>query len=192
MSFEIEVKYRSVDHARLVQLLEEMGAEPKSDDEQEDSYLNHPARDFAQSHEAFRIRRVGSRNRITYKGPRQPGPTKTREEIEIGFSDGPHAFQELAKLFGYLGFRRVATVTKRRRSFRLIHDGIEIEIGLDHVERLGDFAEVEAIAPGDAEVPAAQGAILDLAARLGLSEVEPRSYLRMVLERVERESPESP
>jgi adenylate cyclase class 2 len=188
MSFEIEVKYRSVDHARLVPLLNQLGAELKSDDEQEDSYLNHPARDFAQSHEAFRIRRIGVQNRITYKGPRRPGPTKTREEIEIGFTEGPNVFQELSNLFGHLGFRHVATVTKRRRSFHLIHEGIEIEVGLDHVEGLGDFAEVEAIAPGDAEIPAAQRAILGLARVLGLDEVEPRSYLRMVLE---RESPES-
>jgi len=188
MSFEIEVKYHSVDHSRLVSLLSQLGAEPTSDDEQEDSYLNHPARDFAQSHEAFRIRRIGSQNRITYKGPRRPGPTKTREEIEIGFTDGPDAFQDLSNLFVNLGFRHVATVTKRRRSFHVIHEGIEIEVGLDHVEDLGDFAEVEAIAPDDAEIPAAQGAILGLARLLGLTEVEPRSYLRMVLERESLES----
>lgn len=188
MSFEIEIKYRSADHARLVPLLNQLGAAPTSDEEQEDSYLNHPARDFAQSHEAFRIRRIGTQNRITYKGPRRPGPTKTREEIEIGFTDGPDAFQELSNLFGHLGFRHVATVTKRRRSFHLIHEGVEIEVGLDHVEGLGDFAEVEAIAAGDADIPAAQGAVVGLARILGLDEVEPRSYLRMVLERKPPES----
>lgn len=182
MSFEVEVKYRAVDHERLARLLKELGAGPESDDEQTDVYLGHPARDFAQSREALRIRRVGERNRITYKGPRQAGPTKTREEIELGFGDGSTAFQDLAKLFDHLGFHPVATVVKRRRAFRLIRDGIEIDVSLDHVDGLGDFAEVEAIAPDAAEIPAAQGVVLGLAHALGLTEIEPRSYLHMVLE----------
>jgi len=182
MSFEIEVKYRSVDHFRLRQLLAELAARPSSDDEQEDFYLNHPSRDFAQTNEAFRIRRIGTENRITYKGPRRPGPTKTREEIELGFTEGLEAYQDLTKLFGHLGFRHVATVKKRRSSFEFTQDGIEIVVGLDRVDGLGDFAEVEAIASNDAEIPAAQLAILSLARVLGLTEIEPRSYLRMVLE----------
>ena len=182
MSFEIEVKYRSVDHAQLFQLLEGLGAKRGPDEIQEDFYLNHPSRDFAQSHEAFRIRKIGSENRITYKGPRLAGPTKTREEIEIGFTDGPGAYGELSKLFMHLGFRHVATVTKRRRSFELMYEGLEIAVVLDHVEGLGDFAEVETIAPGETEVAAAQGSILSLAANLGLTQAEPRSYLRMILE----------
>ncbi|MBV8267850.1 MAG: hypothetical protein JO252_16105, partial [Planctomycetaceae bacterium] len=41
---------------------------------------------------------------------------------------------------------------------------------------------VEAIAEDEADLPAAQGAVLDLADVLGLTDVEPRSYLRMALE----------
>lgn len=182
MSFEIEVKYRSVDHDRLGRLLADLGATPISDEEQEDSYFNHPARDFAQTNEAFRIRRIGSENHITYKGPRRPGPTKTREEIEIGFSDGQETFEQLSRLFANLGFRPVATVRKRRRSYKLVHQGIDVTIGLDGVEGLGEFAEVEVVASKDEEIAAAQRAILSLAESLGLTEVEPRSYLRMILE----------
>ena len=182
MSFEIEVKYRSVDHDLLGRLLAELDATPISDEEQEDTYFNHPSRDFALTNEAFRIRRIGSENHITYKGPRQPGPTKTREEIEIGFSEGIEAFKQLSKLFANLGFRPVATVRKRRRSYELLYQGIDVTIGLDRAEGLGEFAEVEVVAPTDAEIPAAQQAILSLAKKLGLTQVEPRSYLRMILE----------
>src|SRR5271157_4632222 len=135
MSFEVEVKYRAVDHDHLVQRLVQMGAVAGEAVDHEDTYLNHPARDFAQTGEAFRIRRLGQENRITYKGPRRSGPTKTREEIEIAVAEG-----------------------------------------------LGPFAEIEALASGEADLPAAQQAVLTLAGTLGLTEVEPRSYLRMVLE----------
>jgi adenylate cyclase class IV len=47
---------------------------------------------------------------------------------------------------------------------------------------LGDFAEIEAIADDEAALPSAQATVLALASQLGLDQVEPRSYLRMILE----------
>jgi adenylate cyclase, class 2 len=182
MSYEVEVKYRSVDHDRLRRLLIERGAREGPAEEQVDIYLRHPARDFAQTHEALRLRRIGLDNRITYKGPRFPGPTKTREEIEIPFKEGAESFRDLSRLFENLGFQPVATVRKRRTTFHLSGPPHEIEVTLDHVDGLGDFAEIETIAPDEAALPPAQAAVLALAAQLGLEAVEPRSYLRMILE----------
>jgi adenylate cyclase, class 2 len=182
MSFEVEVKYRSADHERLRRLLVERGAREDAPAEQEDVYLQHPSRDFAQTHEAFRLRRIGEENRITYKGPRLPGPTKTREEIEILLASGTEAFGDLARLFENLGFRPVAAVRKRRTMFHLSDPPHPVEIALDRAEGLGDFAEIETIVRDEADLPAAQAAVLALAAQLGLDQVEPRSYLRMALE----------
>jgi adenylate cyclase, class 2 len=182
MSFEIEVKYRTVDHDRLLERLVQMGAVAGAAVDHEDTYLSHPARDFAQTGEAFRIRRLGPENRITYKGPRRSGPTKTREEIEIPVGEGPDQFRRLLRLLENLGFRPVATIRKRRESFHLTFREHELEIALDRAEGLGGFAEIEALAAGEADLPAAQQAVLALASLLGLTEVEPRSYLRMVLE----------
>ncbi|MDG3005276.1 class IV adenylate cyclase [Paludisphaera mucosa] len=183
MGYEVEVKYRDVDHDALRRALAALGAEERGTVDEEDSYLNHPARDFAVTNEAFRIRRVGGDNRVTYKGPKEAGPTKTREEIEIPFDAGPERHEQLARLFDRLGFRRVAVVRKRRTSFHLRFDGHDLETTLDRAEGLGDFAEVEALAHGRDDLPRAQQAVLGLAAKLGLTEVEPRSYLRMLLEK---------
>jgi adenylate cyclase class 2 len=182
MSFEVEVKYRSVDHDRLRRLLLECGARATRAVEHEDIYLEHPSRDFGQTHEAFRLRRIGAGNRITYKGPKWPGPTKTREEIEIAFEEGETPFGDLVRLFDHLGFRPVATVRKRRETFHLTRPPHEIEVSLDRADGLGEFAEIEAIAEDEAGLPSAQAAVLALAAQFGLDHVEPRSYLRMVLE----------
>src|SRR5271157_1288946 len=182
MSFEVEVKYRAVDHDQLVQRLVEMGAITGEMVDHEDIYLSHPARDFAQTGEAFRIRRLGQENRIPLKGPRRSGPNKTREEIEIPVAAGPDQFRRLLSLLVNLGFRPVATVRKRRESFHLTFHEHELEIALDTAERLGPFAEIETLASGEADLPAAQQAVLTLAGTLGLTEVEPRSYLRMVLD----------
>jgi len=182
MSYEVELKYRLADHDRLLRRLAERGAVACSSMVQEDFYLNHPSRDFAQTHEALRIRRTGNENRVTYKGPRKSGPAKTREEIEIRFADGGDVFEQLSRLLENLGFRPIAAVRKRRTTFRLTESAHLLEIAVDFAEGLGHFAEIEAQAANVADLPAAQAAVLTAADQLGLTEVEPRTYLRMVLQ----------
>ena len=182
MGYEVEVKYRLVDHDQLERRLADRGAVREPEITHEDIYLSHPSRDFAASNEAFRIRRIGTENRITYKGPRLSGPTKTREEIEIAVAPGEGAFNQLLRLFENLGFRPIGTVRKSRTPFRLNHEGRAVEVVLDRAVGLGDFAEIEALAATEPELPAARAAVLALAQELGLTEVEPRSYLRMLLE----------
>jgi adenylate cyclase, class 2 len=182
VGYEVEVKYRSVDHERVRRLLLERGAREEPAVDQEDVYLRHPSRDFALTHEALRIRRVGSENLVTYKGPRFPGPTKTREELELAFDPGERSYRDLTRLFANLGFEPVATIRKRRVAFHLNGASHDVEVTLDRAEGLGDFAEIEALTSEESGLPAAQAAVLALAAELGLDRVEPRSYLRMALE----------
>src|SRR4051812_30732689 len=66
MSVEIEIKFRVADHEDLVRRLGERGGVPGPEIDQEDLYLAHPARDFGRTDEAFRLRRDGDANRITY------------------------------------------------------------------------------------------------------------------------------
>ncbi len=182
MSYEVEIKFRSADHEQLRRRLEARGAVAGPAVVQVDTYLNHPSRDFARTGEAFRLRRIGSENRITYKGPRHEGPTKTREEIELPFAEGEETFDQLMRLFENLGFRPVATIRKTRLTFHLPDRTDHLEVVLDRAEGLGDFAEVESVAATESDLPDAQAAVLAVARELGLTEVEPRSYLRMALE----------
>jgi adenylate cyclase class 2 len=182
MGYEVEVKFREADHAAIERRLLAIGAEAGEAVEQSDVYLAHPARDFAMTGEAFRLRRDGARNRLTYKGPKRGGPTKTREEVEVGFDDGAATWAKMLRVVEALGFRPVATVSKTRRPFHLVRGGRAMEVVLDRAEGLGDFAEVETLADDD-ELAEAQATVLALARELGLAEVEPRSYLRMLLER---------
>ena len=182
MSFEIEQKFRTASHAPIVARLNELGATASARVEQEDVYLRHPSRDFGATNEAFRLRRVGERNVLTYKGPRRAGPTKTREEIEIAFAHGDEAAAKMLRLFQALGFRPVATIRKLRTPYHVNFRSRPMEVGLDEAEDIGHFVEVETIVEGDNDLTEAQTAVLELAHFLGLRDVEPRSYLRMALE----------
>lgn len=185
MSYEVEIKYRAPDHEALAARLVAVGAVESPPLDQEDAYLAHPSRNFAQTHEALRLRREGPDNLITYKGPKLAGPTKTREEIELPFGGRPEAMAEMLRLFDALGFRPVAIVRKSRRPFRLRIDDRPMVATLDTADGLGTFIEVETIADGPDDLPGAQAAVLRLARSLGLADdhIEPRSYLRMTLER---------
>jgi len=180
MGFEVEVKFRDVDHADLARRLADRGATPTATVDHEDAYLAHPGRDFARTGEALRVRGEGEANRVTYKGPKLGGPAKTREEIEVAFAEGAEARGQVGRVFERLGFAEVAVVRKRRTSYHLEFEGRAMAVELDRAEGLGDFAEVETLA--EADLAGAQRAVVALAAELGLAEVEPRSYLRMALE----------
>ncbi len=72
---------------------------------------------------------------ITYKGPRQPGALKSREEVELMVEGAA----ETVKLLECLEYRPVLSFEKRRESYSL--DGCEVD--LDELPYLGTYVEVE-------------------------------------------------
>lgn len=177
---EVEVKYRNIDPAGVRARLLALGAQKMEERTDADQYFNAPDRDFAQTDEAFRLRRIGSQNRLTYKGPKREAATKTRTEIEIRLADGDAAAADTARMFVSLGYKPVAVVRKSRTVYHLTRDGFEAEVCLDEVEWVGSFVEVEIVAE-EVQFEAAKAAVLELAAELGLGVQERRSYLEMLL-----------
>jgi adenylate cyclase, class 2 len=186
MAIEVEQKFRVADVPALERRLTALGGAAGATELQVDSYFAHPQRDFAQTDEALRLRRVGQRNYVTYKGPKLDASTKTRHEIELELPSGEGAARDAAKLLELLAFARVADVCKRRVHYTLSWQGRQIDVSLDQVEGLGDFVELEIMASG-ADVDAARDAIRSLAGRLDLSNSERRSYLELLL--VARQDP---
>jgi adenylate cyclase class 2 len=187
MSYEVELKFRVADHAPIEEALRRLGSHAGDVVIQSDAYLAHPARDFAVSGEALRLRCDGPANRITYKGPKHGGPTKTREELEVPLASGAEARACAQSIFARLGFRQVAEIHKRRTPFHLDYQGRPVEVALDSVDQLGAFVEIETIVAEKTGLGDAQQTVLALAKELGLSEPEVRSYLRMFLERLKAE-----
>jgi len=183
MGFEVELKFRVADPVALGRLLADRGGASSGPVDHEDVYFAHPSRDFASTGEAFRIRGEGLENRITYKGPKRSGPTKTREEVEVDFADGMATRKDLLRVFERLGFSVAASVRKRRTSYELEAGGRTLTVTVDHLEALGDFAEVETLVDAEADLGPAQESVMALAGELGMTEAEPRSYLRMLLEK---------
>ncbi len=177
---EIEMKFPAPAFAAIEQTLKTWQARVDEAHVEADHYYNAPDRDFAKTDEALRLRRIGADNIVTYKGPKQPGLTKTRTEIEVALEPGAASAEDFCRLLTHLGYRAVAIVCKNRRGYHLTRAGFALQICLDDVEQVGQFVEVEIVAP-DAKKVDAQQVILQVAAELGLKDAEKRSYLEMFL-----------
>jgi adenylate cyclase class 2 len=177
---EVEMKFAIRDLAPLERRLHEWGAVADAPRQDADHYFNAPDRDFARTDEALRLRRIGSGNFVTYKGPKRDAQTKTRTEIEVPLAPGEEAAEAFARLLQHLGYRFVAVVRKRRRIVHLQREGFHLEVCLDEVDGLGTFAELEILAPEE-ELERARQLLLKCADELGLSGSERRSYLELLL-----------
>ncbi len=177
---EVEMKFPAPHWENLNRQLAAWGAKKLETRREEDHYFNAPDRDFARTDEALRIRRVGSANFITYKGPKKDPQTKTRTEIEVPLAPGHDAAQALTQLLVHLGYRPVAVVEKRRQVLQIHKEGFLLEICLDEVTDVGRFVELEILAPDD-QLESARKVVLAAAAELGLNNSERRSYLELLL-----------
>ena len=177
---EIEMKFPVSDFDAIRPQLDRWHAVAQPPIDEADHYFNAPDRDFARTDEAFRLRCIAAANRITYKGPKQVGPTKTRTEIEIGLEPGPEAAEQFRRMAQHLGYRPTAVVKKRRTCFDFQRDGFALQACFDEVELLGRFVEIEIVAEPE-QRQRAQTVLLQVVGELGLPASEPRSYLEMVL-----------
>jgi len=179
---EIEQKFAGADFTAIEARLRQWGAEKGAEHDEADHYFNAPDRDFARTDEAFRLRRVGPANCLTYKGPKEAAAVKKRVELEVPLEEGTATAEKMIALLVYLGYRPVTVVRKHRRHYHLQRDGLELTVCLDQVEGLSEhYAEVEVVTPPERQQEA-EALIVKTAGELGLSKVERRSYLGMVLE----------
>lgn len=190
---EVEQKYRVIDATDLSQRLEKCGAQSGPVERHADTYYRHPCRDFVQTGEAFRIRRLNDVASITYKGKKLAvgGETlKAREEIEWCLAPEDAHGSKMEHLLAALGFEAVATVAKTRISHHWPegHELSEMTVTLDDVNQVGSFAEIEQLVDESADDAVTQAAdhIERLASRLGLNDRIGESYLELLLQKLEQ------
>ena len=179
---EIEMKFPVPEFAAAERILTQWQARAAPAIDEADHYFNAPDRDFARTDEAFRLRESGERNLITYKGPKQAGPTKTRTEIEVPLESGAQVAADFERLVRSLGYRPTAVVRKRRTIWHFRRASFDLQVCFDDVDDVGRFVEVEIVAAPEQRTQAEQ-VLQTVAAELGLQVSERRSYLEMLRER---------
>jgi adenylate cyclase, class 2 len=179
MQYEVEQKYAVSDRGILELHLDNLGIVWGETVQQRDAYYNHPARDFAQTDEAIRIRTSGGKRCITYKGPRIDKTTKTRQEIEIPL--GTRLTSDTAEqLLVALGFTYVAVVEKTRCTGTLTWQDLSLTIAIDEVAGLGTYIEIELMA-SEETLSTAQDVVQQAARELQLQGSIRVGYLDLLL-----------
>jgi adenylate cyclase class 2 len=139
---ETEIKLRLPDGpAAAGELLARLGYRPQGPRTFEVNQLyDRTSGELKTSGRVLRLRAEGEQHLLTYKGPTDDGPYKSREEIELHVDDGP-AMEQILLALGYLPQFRYE---KYRTTFeRHGEPGI---ITLDETP-IGDFLELEG--PGE-------------------------------------------
>lgn len=185
--WEVEQKFIVSDVGELLARLSNLAATEQLAETHLDIYLAHPCRDFRATDEAFRLRQFNSSACVTYKGKRLPGNVKTRPEIELMINQAEIA--SWLEMMQHLGFQPKPAVRKRRRIFCVqSNEPLDAKVfskpftvALDEVEELGTFAEIELLVDDQSHLETARSRIEAMARTLGLSNVQSRSYLSLLL-----------
>ena len=188
--YEVEMKFRlTAPETFETKAGELFGARFGASRVEEDLYFQRIGRDFRETGEALRLRRIDRRLWITYKGPRRDRVVKTREEIELPLispaEDVPIDERKEAwiRLLTRLGYEPFAEIAKTRKSASFTFRERAFNLTRDSLPDLGEFTEIETLIPGADEQIAAQDALKDAAARMGLADPVFASYLTLLLER---------
>jgi adenylate cyclase, class 2 len=108
----------------------------------EDNWLlDWPDRRLLESGAALRVRSVGGRGWITYKGlvkESAASPLKVREEIEAGTAEP----EQMVRLLERLGLRRTFRYQKYRTIYDLTLAGSDLKVAFDETP-MGHFIEIE-------------------------------------------------
>ncbi len=185
---EVEMKFRVADWSAIIAKLEATGAVPEPRREDTDHYFNAPDRDFAQTDEAVRLRRIGAENYLTYKGPKIDTVTKSRPEIELRLADGSQTAADAVRFLSSLAYRPVAVVSKFRQVYTFERDGFTLSACLDDVGAVGRYVELEILAD-ESRYESARAVLLKAVDEFGLVDLERRSYLRLLLEQSATRTP---
>ena len=141
MPVEIEAKLKVADLDVVRNRLKQAAAEYAGDRLEINTFFDTDDRTLLAGDRGLRVRQNREKDgsaetvTVTYKGPRQPGPMKSRDEIELDVAKASDAIH----LFDALGYHRVLSFEKRRESWALL--GCEVE--LDELPHLGKYVEIE-------------------------------------------------
>jgi adenylate cyclase, class 2 len=142
MPVEIEAKLKVNDLSEVRERLKKIGATHVGDVMETNIFFDTDDRSLLAADQGLRLRATRSLANnsaetftVTFKGPRQHGALKSRDELEVGVTNSKDA----VVLLDRLGYRTVLTFEKKRETWKM--EGCLVE--LDELPHLGAFVEIE-------------------------------------------------
>ena len=134
---ETEIKLRAPGDSPSMELLVQHGFQPsRARVFERNEVLDTQGFELRSAGKLLRLRMAGIRQTLTFKGPEQAGPHKSREELEVHLG----ATENLAVILERIGFARKFVYEKFRTEFE--RSGGEGVVTFDETP-IGNFFEVE-------------------------------------------------
>lgn len=136
---EIEVKILGIDRKKIETVLIKSGARKTFDGELHAVYFDTADNFIGREKGAFRLRRGGDKNTLTFKSYVEHPSAKVREELEVEVSD----FNMMRTILESAGFRSWLQMKKRRTTYE--YEGVHFEFDkyVDEYEFIPEFLEIE-------------------------------------------------
>lgn len=133
---EIEVKVLDVKPEEVRAKLKQFGAKKVFEGEVQAIYFDYPEEKLTKAGNLLRLRKVGDKVELCYKGSKEKSKLKIMEEIETNTA----SFDETSKILEKIGLKRLSEAKKHRESY--IIGKVKFEI--DTYEKIPAFLEIEA------------------------------------------------
>jgi adenylate cyclase class 2 len=159
---EVEAKILEVDVDEIRKKLLALGARLEYKETQICRILDFDDKRLHEKGEIIRVRKVGNKVELTFKGPTEKiGNTKSREEIETHVED----FETALKIFEKIGLTPVRSYEKHRESYKLGN----ITFELDNFPNIPvpPFLEIEGTSREE---------VVEMAEKLGFKKEELKSF----------------
>ncbi|MFM4972030.1 class IV adenylate cyclase [Aeromonas veronii] len=173
--FEVEFKYQLTDRPAFLKALLALNPEIMLEDNlEQDRYFDTPDDALAQAGKSLAIRTMQPSGIQLWivKGPE----TDRCEAVNINNAD------KAVSMLLTMNYRQILEITKRRSIYFIG----PFHVTLDHLDEIGDFAELAIMTDDEERLPAFRQQLLALADQLGLSPdaQEPRSYRTLYMQAI--------
>jgi adenylate cyclase class 2 len=155
---EIEVKILDIDRQVVESRLKELGARLTFEDEISALFFDSPGGLIAGARNLLRLRREGSRVKLTFKEYVPSDTVKVRQEYETEVAD----FKAMQAILQHLGLHPVLSVRKHRTTYDLPGARFSFDRHVGKLDYIPEFLEIEA---DSAEALARSVALLGFATR---------------------------
>ncbi len=132
---EIEVLILEINPSTIITKLEKLGATKLYDGPVHAIKMDYPNRSLKEKGSTLRIRTLGEKVEVTYKGKKQAGNLKHRSEIEFNTSE----LEATIKLFEAIGLAENSRETKHRTLYQLG----DIKYAIDNNPAFPPYLEIE-------------------------------------------------
>lgn len=139
---EIELKILEIDPEEIKRKLNKLGAEKIQDVDIHALHFDYPDGHIKKNDQLLRVRQIGGKVELCFKGSSQSEQFRNAEEIEVITTD----FEKTITILERVGLNKIFEMKRRRESYRIGKTRFEI----DYYPNLPPFVEIEA--PSEEEI----------------------------------------